>query len=317
MKNPLILTGCCLAPLFCLTCLGAFWIPETVFQLAGGWAFFLARVLPGVTVSLAGSVTAIVCLVALGVGIHCFCEWLYREICKRRGAAERGIWPLRWTSSILSVVVLMFIAGISVVGISHQTVWLMTAPEPLIGGGDAAARISTTNDLKQIGLAQLNFEETHKTLPAGCVVDSQGKLLHGWHAALLPYIEQMDLFRELDFGVPWDDARNRATFQKRITTYIARDRKRPPTNDRGQALTHYEGNAHVLGGDVPRLFKDITDGTANTLLAGEVNSEFKPWGYPANWRDPALGINRSPKASELLGAGPSRSSCSPMAARAV
>jgi prepilin-type processing-associated H-X9-DG protein len=39
---------------------------------------------------------------------------------------------------------------------------------------------------------------------------------------------------------------------------------------------------------------DITDGLSNTLLAGEVNGNFKPWGYPANWRDPALGINKSP-----------------------
>ncbi len=23
---------------------------------------------------------------------------------------------------------------------------------------------------------------------------------------------------------------------------------------------------------------------------------FKPWGYPANWRDPALGINKSPNS---------------------
>lgn len=28
---------------------------------------------------------------------------------------------------------------------------------------------------------------------------------------------------------------------------------------------------------------------------GEVPSGFKPWGYPANWRDPAVGMNRSPE----------------------
>ena len=39
--------------------------------------------------------------------------------------------------------------------------------------------------------------------------------------------------------------------------------------------------------------KDITDGTANTLLIGTVGQNFKPWGHPANVRDPALGINRS------------------------
>jgi hypothetical protein len=53
----------------------------------------------------------------------------------------------------------------------------------------------------------------------------------------------------------------------------------------------------VLGGEKARTLKDISDGdgTGNTLFAGEVNNEFKPWSYPANWRDPALGINRSPR----------------------
>jgi hypothetical protein len=42
-----------------------------------------------------------------------------------------------------------------------------------------------------------------------------------------------------------------------------------------------------------RPFKEFTDGTANTLLVGEVNANFRPWGDPANVRDPARGINRS------------------------
>jgi prepilin-type processing-associated H-X9-DG protein len=40
--------------------------------------------------------------------------------------------------------------------------------------------------------------------------------------------------------------------------------------------------------------KEVTDGESNTLMAGEVKSRFKPWGDPTNWRDPSLGINRSP-----------------------
>src|SRR5690349_15388520 len=30
-----------------------------------------------------------------------------------------------------------------------------------------------------------------------------------------------------------------------------------------------------------------------TLLIGEVNAQFKPWGHPVNWRDPTAGINSS------------------------
>ena len=35
--------------------------------------------------------------------------------------------------------------------------------------------------------------------------------------------------------------------------------------------------------------RDITDGTSNTMMAGEVAVGFKPWGDPSNVRDPAAG----------------------------
>jgi len=36
----------------------------------------------------------------------------------------------------------------------------------------------------------------------------------------------------------------------------------------------------------------IKDGAANTILLGEVNADFSPWGRPNNVRDPAAGVNR-------------------------
>ena len=41
--------------------------------------------------------------------------------------------------------------------------------------------------------------------------------------------------------------------------------------------------------------KDFADGTSNTILLGTVAARPKPWGQPANVRDPALGMNRDPE----------------------
>ena len=51
----------------------------------------------------------------------------------------------------------------------------------------------------------------------------------------------------------------------------------------------------MLGGDHARTLAEISDGTANTFMAGEVVADFKAWGDPTNWRDPHLGLNQSPR----------------------
>jgi hypothetical protein len=62
----------------------------------------------------------------------------------------------------------------------------------------------------------------------------------------------------------------------------------------GYAANH-AGNVRVLGGEVGLAVpKDFPDGAANTIVAGEAAGNFRPWGHPRNWRDPALGLNKTP-----------------------
>jgi hypothetical protein len=50
----------------------------------------------------------------------------------------------------------------------------------------------------------------------------------------------------------------------------------------------------MFGPNTSVALEDIRDGTSNTIMAGEVNANFRPWGHPVNLRDPARGINTSP-----------------------
>jgi prepilin-type N-terminal cleavage/methylation domain-containing protein len=74
----------------------------------------------------------------------------------------------------------------------------------------AARRTASANNLKQIGLAVANFESATTHFPSSWkgVEVNTGDNVDGWsvHAQLLPYLEQVTLFNEIDFTKPYSDA---------------------------------------------------------------------------------------------------------------
>src|SRR5271154_5389686 len=73
---------------------------------------------------------------------------------------------------------------------------------------DAAARTQCTNNLKQIGLALHSYHGVYKQFPAGYIdgntdpastPDNDVGPGWGWASFLLPYLEQDNLYRQIDF----------------------------------------------------------------------------------------------------------------------
>src|SRR5262245_40457242 len=66
---------------------------------------------------------------------------------------------------------------------------------------EAATRLKCKNNLKQIGLALHNYESTQKRFPACGIYPQAATANDNWsvHAHILPYIEQANLYQQVDF----------------------------------------------------------------------------------------------------------------------
>lgn len=277
-----------------LLCSGDDVIISSVWALLTGWIAFPLSVAGNVTVNFDGLATGVLAFMLFLGLFHGTAAWLYGQSAQQDPTATRK-WKPGWTAAFATLVVVMFVAGISIVGVVHQIVWLSTTREVLLAGGRPATRSSQSkNNLKQIGLAIHNYHDTMKMLPPGATFDAAGEPQHGWQARLLPYVDQAPLYNRIDFNVPWNHPRNWDVFATVLPAYQNPGvRSAEMRDDRGNALSHYAANARVIGGTLGITFGNIKDGTSHTLLAGEVATRFKPWGHPLNMRDPALGINQS------------------------
>jgi prepilin-type processing-associated H-X9-DG protein len=297
MRRFLVSAGLGFLVLVVLGCIGLAWPLDLTIAVVFGWIAFVIRVFPEIRVNWWGVATAVACLVPLAVGSHAFLTWFHGQADGAKEGIDRR-WRWRWTGWLVSGIVLIFVAGLAAGGVAHQVGWLINSPEPLVEGGggarSAARRAQSTNNLKQIGLALHNYHGEFGTFPPSAAFDRIGRPLHSWQAMILPYLERKDLFDRIHFAIPWDDPHNAEAY--RTEFYVYQIPGITNTKDaNGYALSHLAGNVHLLGGDARWTMKDVTDGEANTVMAGQVVSRFKPWGDPTNWRDPALGINRSPE----------------------
>src|SRR4029079_16966635 len=110
--------------------------------------------------------------------------------------------------------------------------------------------------------------------------------------------------KRLDQKRSWDDPANVSNFKCINPLYINPDFRTPDLEDEnGFGFDHYSGNSKVITADPGMKSSDVTDGTSNTIMMGEVSAGFSPWGKPGNVRDPAKGVRRD---AESFGGPPVR-----------
>src|SRR5262249_48112338 len=126
----------------------------------------------------------------------------------------------------------------------------------------ASARISSQNNLKQIALACHNYHDANGQLPSGNDANNFSAAVH-----LLPYIEQANLYQQIDQVKSVDDKANANVRQTRIKVFLSPLDGVATVNDNGATNYLFNGGSISLQADSDGVFfenskiklTDITD----------------------------------------------------------
>ncbi|MCI0455800.1 MAG: DUF1559 domain-containing protein [Gemmataceae bacterium] len=141
----------------------------------------------------------------------------------------------------------------------------------------AAQKQQTKNNLKMIGLAFHAFHDANKRLPEAAGDGAAGKGGLSWRVALLPYLEEGNLYNQFRRNEPWDSPHNKQLLDRMPKVYASPRGNAPPNHTYYQVFTG--PNTAFAPGKVGRLFATFRDGTSNTFLVAE-GARAVPWTKP-------------------------------------
>ncbi|HBJ36328.1 MAG TPA: hypothetical protein DDZ51_16570 [Planctomycetaceae bacterium] len=146
----------------------------------------------------------------------------------------------------------------------------------------AARRMSSSNNLKQIGLAMHNYHATFNHFPPAAITNATGEPLLSWRVALLPFMEEMELYNQFKLDEPWNSEHNLLLMDKMPRVFSDPSLAIPPGIAGG--LTNYHlsiGDRLLINPTGKSRFAQVTDGTSNTIMSIAGNEEsLRPWTSP-------------------------------------
>ncbi|MBN2474137.1 MAG: DUF1559 domain-containing protein [Pirellulales bacterium] len=154
-----------------------------------------------------------------------------------------------------------------------------------------ARRAVCMNNLKQIGLAMLNYEQANGHFPPAYTADDRDRPMHSWRIEMLPYLDHMDLYRAYRFDEPWDGPNNRRLAGQMPIEFVC-----PSRPDGDAPTTSYVavvGPGTAWPGGEGAALSDFRDGPENTILLVEVADADIHWMEPRDltWQDIATGLH--------------------------
>ena len=156
----------------------------------------------------------------------------------------------------------------------------------------AAGRAQAANNLKQVAIAMHNYHDTYRKMPSPAITDDDDEPLLSWRVAILPFLGEQALYEQFKRDEPWNSPHNIRLIERMPSVYQAPSDTLAP----GETVVQLPiGDKAMFSEGKETRFRDILDGTSNTIMAIEVAPENAvPWTKPADWEvnpeDPMDGL---------------------------
>ena len=155
---------------------------------------------------------------------------------------------------------------------------------------------------RDIVLAMHNYADANKRLPPTAIKDEDGKPLLSWRVAILPYMNQRNLYKQFRLDEPWDSPHNRKAATLVPVQYLSRV-PGDPEGSRTQWVM--PSGENVVGRPDGIQFRDFTDGTSNTIMLVRSTPEAavlwtKPDDLNIDLSSPAKGIFSEEQTSTII-----------------
>jgi hypothetical protein len=184
--------------------------------------------------------------------------------------------PSGGSGALIVVLAVALVGGLCMIGL------LVALLLPAVQAArEAGRRMSSLNNLKQIGIALHNYHDVHGSLPPAVVRDANGQPLYSGRVLLLPFMEQKPLYDQFDLTQAWDSPRNQPISQMMIPTFIDPSAAAPAPGRTDYLFVVGKGTAFEEPG--PHSLNTMTDGTSNTLFMIEVKNSGVSWAEPRDF----------------------------------
>jgi prepilin-type processing-associated H-X9-DG protein len=177
--------------------------------------------------------------------------------------------PKRPSVSLTTTVFLIAVISLAVL----FTFWLHQ--------GSPQCRPQCQNNLRQIALALLMYEDKHHCFPAAGSTQKDGQQPQSWRVAILPYLGQPDLYEQYDPKEPWNSLKNQAIAASMPSVYHCPSDSSASGQETSYVMIMGRGTVGGLSDEKRGAdFINSHSGNAVTLLAVEVPASKVHWMEP-------------------------------------